>query len=428
MDLGAAGLNKQPFPSHGDPTAIITYDAARACLEVLENTYAAPHGLAVLQGPALSGKTSLINRFINSLHEDCAVAIIDGNDLESSELLGGVLRQFGYEIELESDAELLGLIRVFALQQAAHHEAPLLVVENTHLLRPDALRMLCEMADLRIKTGSALKIVLVSDRSLQPILAAPGMKKIASRMAYDFHISPMTQQEARYYLHQKLRAAGGALPEYVFTEAVCNELWQASGGWPGILDRLALLALARAKSLPVSIEHVERAKLPRGTWDYDELALAEPLPAGESISPQLIVTKNGDVIDELQMNSSRLLIGRSDHNDISIDNEFISRHHALLVRHGQSTFLMDLNSTNGTFVNSRRVSNHVLVDNDIISVGAHRIKFCDASAQERSKLDGPEFAETGIMKTLEDMRALLARENTELLPAAGAEEAIDKKP
>ena len=178
MDLGAAGLNKQPFPAEGDSTAMISYDAARACLEVLENTYAAPHGLAVLQGPALSGKSTIIRCFINSLHEDCAVATIDGSELESSELLGELLRQFGYEVDLESPAELIGLIRVFAQQQAAHHEPPLLVVENTHLLRPDALRAICEMAELRTKTGSALKIVLVSDRSFQPILTAPAMKRI----------------------------------------------------------------------------------------------------------------------------------------------------------------------------------------------------------------------------------------------------------
>lgn len=427
MDLGAAGLNKQPFPARGDPSAIISYDAARACLEVLENTYAAPHGLAVLQGPALSGKSTIIKAFINSLHEDCAVAIIDGSDLESSELLGRVLQQFGYEAELESVTEQLGLIRVFALQQAAHHEAPLLVIENMHLLRPDALGAVCELADLRINTGSALKIVLVSDRSLLPILTAPAMQSVSRRITYDFHISPMSKDETRTYLHRKLRAAGSVLPEYVFTEAVCDELWQASGGWPGILDRLALLALARANSLPVAREHVEHAKLPRGTWDYEELALPEALPTGDPVTPRLIVTINGQVIEDLHMNSPRLLIGRSDHNDISIDNDFISRHHALLVRHGKSTFLMDLNSTNGTFVNARRVSNHVLVDNDIISVGTHRIKFCDSGARERGKLDGPEFAETGIMRTLEDMRALLARENTELLPSA-AEDALAKKP
>jgi pSer/pThr/pTyr-binding forkhead associated (FHA) protein len=332
-----------------------------------------------------------------------------------------VLDQFGYGLDLESDKELLSMIRVFALQQAAHHEAPLLVIENTHLLRPAALGAVCKLADLRINTGSALKIFLVSDRSLQPIIMAPAMQSIARRMTYDFHISPMTKPETRDYLHHKLRAAGSVIPEYVFTEAVCDELWTASGGWPGILDRLALLALARADSLPVSEKDIEQARLPRATWNDDELALVEALPTGETASPRLIVSIDGKVVEDMQMNSVRLLVGRSDHNDIMIENDFISRHHALLVRHGQSTFLMDLNSTNGTFVNGKRVSNHVLVDNDIISLGTHRIKFSDSGARKGGTLHGAEFAETAIMRTLEDMRSLLARENTELLPAAAEE-------
>ena len=79
---------------------------------------------------------------------------------------------------------------------------------------------------------------------------------------------------------------------------------------------------------------------------------------------------------------------------------------------------MDLNSTNGTFVNSKRVSNHVLIHDDVVSLGNHRIKFVDPFATKRGTLEGVEFADTAIMKTLEDMRKLLAQENTEVLPAA----------
>ena len=79
--------------------------------------------------------------------------------------------------------------------------------------------------------------------------------------------------------------------------------------------------------------------------------------------------------------------------------------------------MMDLNSSNGTQVNSRRVSNHVLIHDDVITIGHHHIKFYDPHATSRSPLDGLEFADTTIMKTLDDMRKLLAQENTALLPA-----------
>jgi pSer/pThr/pTyr-binding forkhead associated (FHA) protein len=241
------------------------------------------------------------------------------------------------------------------------------------------------------------------------------MQAIDKRVLHDFHLRPMTCDETRDYIHAKLIAAGAEFPAFVFPKLVCDELWRASGGWPGIIDRLALLAIARAESLPISPENVEHPTVPAGTWkeiaDPVEPAEGEPAPPA-----QLIVSTNGRIVKQTVLDSSRLLVGRSEHNDIAINSCFVSRHHALLVRHGSSTFLMDLNSTNGTFVNSRRVSNHVLRDNDVISIGHHTIKFIDPYATTRTQLEGDDFADTTIMKTLEDMRSLLAQENTALLP------------
>lgn len=421
MDLGAAGLNEQPFPTHGKPLAIVNYQSRSAVLDALHETHAHPTGLSLLQGPALSGKSILIRSFVDAVDPECAVALVDGKGLNTTRLLLAILRQFGYDIDLSSANELLGLVRVFALQQAASSIPPLLIVENVHELNPSALRTLCELADLRVRTGSALKMVLVSDRAVASIKEAPALECIAQRLLHDLHLRPMTRMEARNYVHAKLLAAGAEIPGLIFPHAVCDELWRASGGWPGIMDRVALLALARAKALPVSSDDVEHPAVPIGTWAEASRDKAEPLPELPPSPPNLIVTNNGSVIENLVMEQPRLLIGRSEHNDISISSRFISRHHALLVRHGKATFLMDLNSTNGTFVNARRVSNHVLLHDDVITVGHHKIKFSDPQATQRGTLDGAEFADTAIMKTLEDMRSLLARENTALLPAASEE-------
>ena len=418
MELSAAGLTEQPFRTHGKPLAVVSYASRDEALKVLEETCTANHGLCLIQGPTLSGKSTLIRDFVDDLPDECSVAIVDGNGMNTASMLESILRQFGYVLDHSSTGELLAMLRVFALQQAASHEAPILIIENTHALNPSALRALCELAELKLRGVSALKMVLVSDRSLMPIIEAPAMASIHNRLTHDFHLHPMTNTEAMEYLHAKLQAAGSDVPEYVFPISVCTELWRASGGWPGIIDRIALLALARAETLPVSLEQVEKPVLPQGTWDDVGLAESQQIAGTPPGPPTLYVSHDGETIHELTLNKSRILIGRSEHNDVPINSKFISRHHALLVRHGSSTFLMDLNSTNGTFVNSKRVSNHVLIHDDVISLGNHRIKFVDPHATKRGSLEGMEFADTAIMKTLEDMRKLLAQENTEILPAA----------
>ena len=417
MDLGSAGLSQQPFPTHGKPLAMIPYYAQQKGLEMLRDTHSSPNGLSLLQGPSLSGKSVLVRTFIDSVDPDNAVAVVDGRGLNTTNLLLAVLRQYGYEMELSSANELLGLLRIFALQQATANAPPLLIVENVQALNPSALRALCELAELRVRFGSALKVVLTADRPLAPMLRAPAMEAVARRVLHDFHLRPMSSEETRQYLHAKLAAAGALVPATIFPHDVCQEIWRASGGWPGIIDRLALLALARAERLPVDRKHVEHPALPAGTWQQESSTAGKTDSEPPAEPPQLVVTNNGSVISTLALDRSRLLIGRSEHNDIAIPSRFISRHHALIVRHRDATFLMDLNSTNGTFVNASRVSNHVLVHDDVITVGHHKIKFYDPFSTQRGPVDAPDFADTAIMKTLEDMRTLLARENTALLPA-----------
>ena len=130
----------------------------------------------------------------------------------------------------------------------------------------------------------------------------------------------------------------------------------------------------------------------------------------------LAMFKSDGTRRDFPLTKDRVIIGRSEHNDLQIDSKFISRNHALLIRNGNTTFLMDLNSTNGTFVNSRRVSNQVLMDNDIITLGSHRIKFRFPLAKTRTPVGETDFADTVIMKSVEDMRRMLARENTQAMP------------
>ena len=137
--------------------------------------------------------------------------------------------------------------------------------------------------------------------------------------------------------------------------------------------------------------------------------------------PKLRLLCNGTVEQELSLDRPRILIGRSEDNDISIPNRYTSRHHILLVRHGDSTILIDLESTNGTFVNSERVYNHVLADGDEIKIDPqslfvqYSIKYCEPSAMTRGKSASIESAAGAIKQALAEIRPLLGKGDTDLL-------------
>ena len=142
-------------------------------------------------------------------------------------------------------------------------------------------------------------------------------------------------------------------------------------------------------------------------------------PAG---CPTLTLTRNGTGIQELSLDRPQLLIGRTDDNDMSIPSPYVSQHHILLIRRGSSTILIDLNSTNGTFVNSERVYKHVLANDDVITVDhrsmfvTYSIEYSDPSMTTHGTLDDVEPLDPVIEKALANFENLLVGGDTNLLP------------
>ena len=122
--------------------------------------------------------------------------------------------------------------------------------------------------------------------------------------------------------------------------------------------------------------------------------------------PVLFITLNGKTLQRVKLDKPHLLIGRSELNDITINSSCMSRHHAMLFRKGGVMLLADLNSTNGVFVNSERVTSQVLRHDDVITLGDHRIKIFDSNSRHRAEIGGSSMEDTETMKALEDTRRI----------------------
>ncbi len=86
--------------------------------------------------------------------------------------------------------------------------------------------------------------------------------------------------------------------------------------------------------------------------------------------PQLIIEQPGMPAMTVPIASDKVTLGRSEENDIVLDADEVSRHHAYVSRRGPQTVLTDLKSLNGTYVNRQRVSECVLKHMDEIWFGS----------------------------------------------------------
>jgi len=102
-------------------------------------------------------------------------------------------------------------------------------------------------------------------------------------------------------------------------------------------------------------------------------APAAPEPAPESAARVLIRTEEGREVAHVL--GRRTSIGRTPDNDLQIDAKFISRHHAVILVGPVHSIIEDLNSTNGVYVNGRRITRNTLKDGDAVLFGRAEYRF-----------------------------------------------------
>ena len=129
---------------------------------------------------------------------------------------------------------------------------------------------------------------------------------------------------------------------------------------------------------------------------------------------RLILSLDGQVMAEYNMNKERYTIGRLPDNDIRIDNPAVSGHHSLIINILNDSFLEDLNSTNGTYVNGKLIKKHALQDGDVVTVGHHQLRFMDVQS---GTAEPDEFEKTMIITPGSAVAAAAARKASTIAPA-----------
>ncbi len=402
MDIAQTGLQHQPFHTDGDSVFFVPYRSQLAAYHFLLTILKDDRGVGLFYGPASAGKRCVVRELRRDIPADIPVAVVDGARLKTLDLLRAIMAQFDPGPSFESIDDHWYALKIFLAEKTRTERTPLLVLENIDRMYPSALYALNKLAELQMDGRYLLRLILISNKAPFAIVHSQSMSAVAKRSISAFEMGPMTAKESSTYVYAKLRASGCDDPDQLFPPDTIDELHKASDGWPGKLDELAMQAIARAEEWPITREHLS----PPAAETEPEPPILTPVsePVEHPGIQKLFLTFNRKTLQEINLTEPKVLIGRSDLCDISIESRFVSKHHALLVRTDDALHLLDLNSTNGTFVNSERIKSKVLRHDDVISVGNHGIKLICPAYRTRPAVGEAELAETSVMKTLEDLR------------------------
>jgi general secretion pathway protein A len=348
-----------------------------------------------LSGPAGVGKTTLASQRIAQLRSS-SVAWIEPTCETPEQLLQTLMVKIGPGDIEGGTGELRNILEVFLRHQAAHGRYPYIIADAIERFSAPVLRQLETLAQIRLRGRPVLYLVLLtrSEEFVANLLpqydGGPWARAMHQRLA------GFTLDETRAYIRTCLRGAGCDWTEELMPDDVIVDVQAFTQGIVGDINALCCAALDAVASRSGGSHRqpkVTRALLKEIgmalNLRYDASAWQQPTE--ETLSPEavhltdpselriqaarLVVSSGKSIVAEVELRRPRIVLGRDESCDISLDSRYVSRFQNLFMETPDGWLLIDLSSTNGCFVNGRRVREHHLRDGDLIAVGQHQIRF-----------------------------------------------------
>jgi general secretion pathway protein A len=393
MYLELFKLQELPFRLSPDPQFLYLSKQHARAKAYMESTIWFTDGFVVISGEIGAGKTTLIETFLRELQTDVIVAQINQTQLSPTAFLQTVLVQFGFTPFNMKKVEVLATLNQFLMEQHSNGRKVLLIVDEAQNLSNRVLEEVRMLSGVETAKDKALRIILAGQPELNDKLNSPDLVQLAQRVRLRFHLAALTRAETHAYIEHRLEVAGSQ-GRRIFAEDTYATIYRYTGGVPRLINTLCdtslMAAYGRDKDtvgaddLDAAIRELQwvefasttnRMKLPdmERTGTYNTVA-------NHAVVGRILLASEGKTVVERELKPGRLVIGRTPDNDLQIDSKFISRHHCQIVTQADSCLIEDLNSTNGIFVQSKRVRRHNLNDGDVVQVGQHEIMYIDERA------------------------------------------------
>ncbi len=389
MYLELFNLTELPFRLSPDPQFLYLSKQHARAKAYMESTIWFTDGFVVITGEIGAGKTTLIETFLKELEPNVVVAQINQTQLSPTGFLQTVLVQFGFSPFKMKKPEVLATLTDFLVEQHSHGRRVLLIVDEAQNLSHRVLEEVRMLSGIETAKEKALRIILVGQPGLADKLNSPELVQLAQRVRLRFHLAALSKTESSAYIDHRLEVAGSQ-GRRIFAEDTYPTIFRYTAGMPRLINTLCDTAMMSAygkdrdtvtsADIDAAIRELQWPETGSPTNRMRAIGNLEhtlPNSGAGLVVGRILVAHDGKNTIEKELRPGRLVIGRTPENDLQIDSKFISRHHCQILTQGDSCVIEDLNSTNGIYVQSKRVRRHNLNDGDVVTIGQHELMYID---------------------------------------------------
>jgi len=240
------GLRENPFNVNPDPRYLFLTSQTRDALDTLTCGIQTRKGLILLTGEVGTGKTTLINRLLDWLHQQqTPTAFIFNPHLETRHLFDFILADFGVSFDPRASSSPLIRLNQWLLERYRANENAVLIVDEAQGLSFDLLEEIRLLLNLETPHEKLLQVVLVGQPELEETLKRYELRQFRQRITLRCKTAPLTSEETRAYIQARLHIAGSN-GKQVFAPAAINALHFYARGIPRVINLLCEHSLINA--------------------------------------------------------------------------------------------------------------------------------------------------------------------------------------
>lgn len=233
------GLKDNPFNQNPDPRFLFLTKQIEEALTGLMYGIQTRKGFITLTGEVGTGKTTLINRLLDWLHQRRArTAFLFNSRMNSSQLFDFILAEFDIPCESKSKSQQLMKLNQWLLDRYRRGETVVLIIDEAQNLTYPVLEEVRLLTNLETSTEKLLQIVLSGQPELEEKLKLPQLRQLRQRIMLRCRTAPLTKSQTHEYINERLKIGGASGQEVIFSPATIDAIHLYSMGIPRVVNLL----------------------------------------------------------------------------------------------------------------------------------------------------------------------------------------------
>lgn len=239
------GFSERPFTLLPDPDFLFWSRAHRRAFSVLEYGVITRAPITVVTGEVGAGKTTLIQKLLQSLDNDITLGLISNAQGGRGELLQWVLNALSIDTEFNAAyVTMFQKLQDFLIDEYSAGRRVVLLIDEAQNLSVEGLEELRMLTNINSNKDELLQLILVGQPELRQLIMRPELRQFAQRVTATYHITALDRAGVAGYIQHRLAHVGGTGAE--FTADAIDIVHEHSRGIPRLVNKLCDFAMVYA--------------------------------------------------------------------------------------------------------------------------------------------------------------------------------------